>query len=190
MSSLRTVIERRVNSLGLTEAVVRTEQTTLGEDQHRLVIEIPGVTDLNQAVSLINKTPSLEFKIVRPEGPEKEAIKNAIEEAQKLFGTSTISTSTLNQINPLAFEDPDFISSGLTGQYLKRATVQLGQSRGSVGPSIGIEFNDEALKSSRKLLVPILVSRWPFTLMDRLFLRLRFKRRLQMVKPRSADNLL
>lgn len=145
MTSLRTVIERRVNSVGLTEALVQTEQTTLGQKEHRLIVEIPGVMDVNEAVKLINKTPVLEFRVERPEGVEKEIITKAREDLlAQLEKTGTSSLAGLLNVNPLALEDPDFIPSGLTGQYLKRANVQLsGGSSANIGPTIGIEFNSE-----------------------------------------------
>ncbi len=143
MASLRDVIERRVNAVGLTEALVQTGQTRLGSNEHRLLVQIPGVMDVNQAVNLINKTPSLEFKVERPDGPEKQAILKAKEEAAALLKAQGAGTSTLARINPLAFEDADFMPSGLTGQYLKKATLQLSQGQGQLGPSIGVEFNSD-----------------------------------------------
>src|SRR5680860_646734 len=149
MSSLRTVIERRVNSVGLTEALVQTEQTSLGQKEYRLIIEIPGVMDVNEAVKLINKTPVLEFQVERPEGVEKDAIIKAREDLIALLeiaGTST-ANDLIKNASSLALEDPEFIPSGLTGQYLKRASVRLDQGgAGSLGPSISLEFNDEGGK--------------------------------------------
>lgn len=151
MTSLRTVIERRINSVGLTEALVQTEQTSLGQKENRLIIEIPGVMDPNEAVKLINKTPVLEFRVERPDGPEKLAIIKAREDllAQlEAVGTtsSAASADILKNANPLALEDPIFMPSGLTGQYLKRANVQLNQNSTNLGPTIGIEFNDDGAK--------------------------------------------
>lgn len=61
MSSLREVVERRTNLFGVSEPVVQTEETFSGE--HRLVVELPGVTDLDEAVRVIGETPLLEFRI-------------------------------------------------------------------------------------------------------------------------------
>jgi protein-export membrane protein SecD len=61
MSSLREVVERRINIFGVSEPIVQTEETFSGD--HRLVVELPGVTDLEEATTLIGKTPSLEFKL-------------------------------------------------------------------------------------------------------------------------------
>lgn len=143
MDSLRTVIERRVNSLGLSEAVVQTEQTSLGENEHRLIIEIPGVLDVNEAVKQINKTPMLDFRVERPDGPEKQAIvaaKTKLALLAQIAGTSSL--PALEAANPLAMENPDFMDSGLTGQYLSKATLQFGSGT-KIGPSINITFNDE-----------------------------------------------
>ena len=56
MSSLQFAIENRVNGLGVAETVVQR----LGDK--RLVVEIPDVTDLEQAKAFIGETAELEFK--------------------------------------------------------------------------------------------------------------------------------
>ena len=56
MSSLQFAIENRVNGLGVAETVVQR----LGDK--RLVVEIPDVTDLEQATAFIGETAELEFK--------------------------------------------------------------------------------------------------------------------------------
>lgn len=61
MSTLREVVERRTNLFGVSEPVVQTEETFSGD--HRLVVELPGVTDLEEAVRVIGETPLLEFKL-------------------------------------------------------------------------------------------------------------------------------
>lgn len=61
MQSLREVVERRVNLFGVSEPIVQTEETLNGDN--RLVVELPGVTDLQEAAELIGKTPQLEFRL-------------------------------------------------------------------------------------------------------------------------------
>ncbi len=56
MESLKSSIERRVNSAGLGEPIIQI----LGED--RLLVQLPGVTDLQRAKDLIGETARLEFK--------------------------------------------------------------------------------------------------------------------------------
>lgn len=68
MRALRDVIERRVNLFGVTEPLVQVERASVfaeGEGDQRLIVELPGVTDVEQAVALIGKTPLLEFKLVK-----------------------------------------------------------------------------------------------------------------------------
>lgn len=56
MQGVRDVVERRVNFFGVAEPVVQVS----GND--RLIVEIAGVQDVNQAIALIGETPSLEFR--------------------------------------------------------------------------------------------------------------------------------
>ncbi len=56
MESLKRIIERRVNSSGLGEPIIQI----LGED--RLLAQLPGVSDLDRAKSIIGETARLEFK--------------------------------------------------------------------------------------------------------------------------------
>jgi len=65
MDSLREVIERRVNAFGVSEAVVRVEEAGIisGNQEHHLIVELPGVTDTQKAIAIIGATPSLEFKL-------------------------------------------------------------------------------------------------------------------------------
>ncbi len=65
MDSLRAVIDRRINAFGVGEPVIQVEQSGLGETaKHRLIVELPGVTDLKQALAMIAKTPLLEFQTI------------------------------------------------------------------------------------------------------------------------------
>lgn len=50
------IIERRVNELGLTEPVIQRQ----GKD--RIIVELPGVKDPEQAIAMLGKTALLEFK--------------------------------------------------------------------------------------------------------------------------------
>jgi protein-export membrane protein SecD len=60
VEGVRDVIERRVRGgLGVAEPIVQT--TRVGND-YRIIVELPGVTDVNQAITMIGQTPILEFK--------------------------------------------------------------------------------------------------------------------------------
>lgn len=135
MSSLKEVIERRVNAFGVGEPLIQVEQAGVGGGgAHRLIVELPGVTDLQEALKVIDVTPVLEFRTERPEGPEKTAIIKAIETAQAEYAESGAITP-----NPLLAKDPEFVPTELTGRYLKRSQVEFNSQ--SIGPTISLEFD-------------------------------------------------
>jgi protein-export membrane protein SecD len=59
VEGVRDVIERRVNAIGVGEPSVQTAR--VGND-YRINVELPGVTDVNNAIVLIGETPILEFQ--------------------------------------------------------------------------------------------------------------------------------
>lgn len=63
MQAAQDVIERRVNAFGVAEPVI---YTTKSGSERRLVVELAGVKDINQAKNLIKETPFLEFKEEAP----------------------------------------------------------------------------------------------------------------------------
>ncbi|MEK6821150.1 MAG: protein translocase subunit SecD, partial [archaeon] len=135
MSSLREVIEKRVNGFGIGEPLIQAERLGLGVNEvHRLIVELPGVTDLEEALKVIDVTPVLEFKIERPDGPGKEAIRKAYETVRAELEEGKAITP-----NPLLTEDPEFVPTDLTGRYLKRAEVTFNSQ--AIGPAISIEFD-------------------------------------------------
>ena len=66
LASLREVIERRVNLFGVGEPLVQVERSSVvaTEREDRLIVELPGVTDVNEAVARIGETPLLEFRLL------------------------------------------------------------------------------------------------------------------------------
>lgn len=66
MSSLQFAIENRVNKLGVSETVVQRS------GDKRLIVEIPDVSDLNQAKAYIGETAELDFRkpVMLPNGME------------------------------------------------------------------------------------------------------------------------
>lgn len=97
MNSLRDIIEKRVNEFGVSEAIVRTEYSTY-TNEHRLVVELPGITNIEEAIKMIGDTPILEFKIVN-----------------ELIDPATGATST------------ELVDTGLNGNYLKKSVVTFDQ---------------------------------------------------------------
>ncbi len=64
IESAREVIERRVNFLGVSEPVITTAKVG---DSRRIIIEIPGISDVNSAVTIIGQTAQLIFRELKPD---------------------------------------------------------------------------------------------------------------------------
>ncbi len=65
LAALQGVIERRVNLFGVAEPLVQTEEASAlsGVTEDRLIVDLPGVTDIKAAVAALGQTPTLEFKL-------------------------------------------------------------------------------------------------------------------------------
>jgi preprotein translocase subunit SecD len=59
LEAARNNIERRVNFFGIAEPLVQTSK--VGEE-YRLIVELPGVKEIDQAIDLIGKTAQLDFR--------------------------------------------------------------------------------------------------------------------------------
>lgn len=147
MDAVRDVIERRVNLYGVSEPVVQVERA--GSDW-RLVVELAGITDINAAIRLIGSTPYLEFKEELPSQLGDPIIQKVLHgqegaagiKAEALCASQNLSVfiSFLQRFG----QDPCFISSGLTGRYVKRAQVIFDQT--TFQPQISLELTPEGTK--------------------------------------------
>lgn len=134
MNVLRDVIERRVNIFGVSEPIVQVESSSFVSDKQieRLVVELPGVTDVSQAIEEIGKTPLLEFKLI-----DDEALDAQVAVSVEGSSTEPVATTTVR--------DP-FIDTGLTGRYLASAALEFAGGNGgqlSNDPIVSIVFNAE-----------------------------------------------
>ena len=116
LESAKQVIDRRVNLFGISEPIVQSART---KEAYRIIVELPGVTDVNRAVDLIGATAQLDFR-------------EFIEEKDSTSAAFII--PTLSNTN----------STGLTGKDLKRALVQFSTQTGE--PEVSIEFSAEGGK--------------------------------------------
>ncbi len=131
MTALRDVIERRVNLFGVAEPLVQVEKGGLvGGGEDRLIVELPGVTNVAAAIQLIGQTPVLEFKLV------DDTVANQI---RALQGTASTTAATQKQIQDL--EQKLFIDTGLNGRFLTRAVADFNQQTGE--PEVVLTFNSE-----------------------------------------------
>lgn len=127
MESLKVVIESRINAFGVAEPIIQTEKGTAGGVQiQKLVVELPGVTDVNKAVELIGKTPVLEFK------------------TEKSAKISTGSTGVANASSSDTAYNVEYETSPLTGRFLESARLEFDQNTRQ--PLVGLTFNEEGKK--------------------------------------------
>ena len=132
MASLRDVIERRINLFGVSEPVVQIQ------GDNKLAIELPGVTDVQQAISMIGETPYLEFDEMRTDEESKQIL-DKIAEVQKAQEEGKDITTIDNWV--MALQNPYYKPTELTGKYLQKATVVFDQT--TYRPQIQLKFNDE-----------------------------------------------
>lgn len=150
MEVLRVVIEKRINIFGVSEPNVQVEKSSVvaAKTQHRLIVELPGVSDVNTAIAEIGKTPLLEFKLVDEAAIKAQKANAKVGTSSVLSGsTSKAETKSQSQLNP-------FIETGLSGRYLKTAQLQFsGNKRGALSnePIVSIVFNDEGAKLFEKI---------------------------------------
>jgi len=133
MAGLRDIIERRVNLFGVSEPIVQTQETA---GQHRLVVELAGIKDPNEAIKMIGQTPFLEFK----EQKSEEETQQILDKQKELEGKSMEEIEQVENWR-LALEDPYFTSTILTGKYLDKA--EIGFEPNTQAPLILLQFDDE-----------------------------------------------
>lgn len=119
VEALRDVIERRVNLFGVREPTVTTSYSRLASEW-RLVVELPGVTDVDQAAKLIGETPVLEFRTLK-------------KDAKDLNASSTLYDLIGN-----------YEATALTGTYLKKSSLVFDQT--SKRPMVELAFDETGAK--------------------------------------------
>jgi len=118
MQSASSAIERRIYNDGVQEPLVQTS----GND--KIIVELPGITDISQAIKVIGQTPFLEFRTQGDTSQPQQA---------------TVDASGKITLSPYSGWD----TTGLTGQQLSGATVQFDQSG---NPQILLQFNSDGTK--------------------------------------------
>ena len=132
MTALRNDVERRVNVFGVSEPLVQTEQgaaLSSKESAYKLIVELPGVTNVDEAVKTIGATPSLEFRLITA----------ADMKAFQASSTSYTSTTTEQAVYLSLFK-----GTGLNGGMVGRATLQFNTTTNE--PSVGLSFNSDGQK--------------------------------------------
>src|SRR3989339_529291 len=134
MDALRDVIERRVNLFGVSEPVVQVQRGGfVSGEEEKLIVDLPGVTDIKQAIEMIGQTPLLEFKVETPEDVSRTV---------KVDKDGKIDLGSLNL-------SQQFTDTELTGRYLERATLEFDQNTRE--PIVSLQFNDVGTKLFAKI---------------------------------------
>jgi len=113
LQAAKEVIARRIDLYGLTESLIQIAKT---KDKSRIMVEMPGVKNIDEAISLVGKTAQLDFR-------ELSEDKKASPSALQIF---------------------DFMPTDLTGRDLKKAQVQFNQQTGE--PMVALQFNNEGVE--------------------------------------------
>ncbi len=124
LSALQGVIERRVNLFGVAEPLVQTEEASAisGTSEDRLIVDLPGVTDIKAAVAALGQTPVLEFRLAT---------------------TTTIGTTT-----ELAYVPTGLTGRYLSSAALQFGS---GATAGLSAPEVLLNFNDDGAKLFEKI---------------------------------------
>lgn len=142
MQGVRGVVERRVNLFGVSEPVVQVS----GDD--RLIVDLAGISDVNQAIQIIGQTPFLEFKTLLPSAQGDAIIKQALgADTQGLTASALCAPENIASLTQFLLQfntDPCFQPSGLNGSGLK--TAQISFNSQSLSPQVNLELNDQGAK--------------------------------------------
>ncbi|HCC22101.1 protein-export membrane protein SecD [Candidatus Uhrbacteria bacterium RIFOXYC2_FULL_47_19] len=101
IAGVRDVIERRVNSFGVSEPLVQTNKSG---NEWRLIVDLAGVSDISEAIKLIGETPILEFKEQNNEPPRALTA----EEQADLEASNTAAKSKADDLLARALAGGDF----------------------------------------------------------------------------------
>lgn len=144
MDSLRDVIERRVSAFGVGEPVVQVEEKggITGPVEERLIVELPGVTDVKRAVEMIGQTPQLEFMTERSES-ELAAYQKALEKLQKDREAGK------PLVIPAEILTGPYRPTELNGRFLDRAVLEFDSTTRE--PIVSLVFNKEGADMFAKL---------------------------------------
>ncbi|OGZ33811.1 MAG: protein-export membrane protein SecD [Candidatus Portnoybacteria bacterium RBG_19FT_COMBO_36_7] len=145
MQGVRDVIERRVNAFGIAEPLVQVEAVG---DHHRLIVELAGISDVNQAIQMIGETPFLEFKEETMTAERDQILASGLDQATIDQIKDVICLNPEMLITFLrgypGLGDPCYKSTGLNGRYLSGAQVNYDQT--TYRPLVALQFNDDGAK--------------------------------------------
>jgi protein-export membrane protein SecD len=132
MNTVRQIISQRVNALGVADPLVQVE------GDRRILVELPGISNPEQAIDLIQGTALLEFVNTGDQSlPEGVCIRTSLNEGQP-SQCEFDDGRTLDQIELSPAPSYETI---LTGSALRSATVNIGQLNEVL---VGFEMNPDS----------------------------------------------
>jgi protein-export membrane protein SecD len=136
MQTVKTIVERRVNALGVAEPVVQL----LGED--RIIVELPGIDNPEQAIETLKNTGQLEFVEI---GPSTNNPFPLIDSGMYVRTTNNPDSPTEAELGttPNPYPEQTF-KTIMTGAELQDASVQLDQTG---KPSISFQLRSGGAKT-------------------------------------------
>ncbi|WP_294381924.1 protein translocase subunit SecD [uncultured Senegalimassilia sp.] len=141
MEKSRAIIEQRVNALGASEAVVQLQ----GTDQ--ILVQIPGLSDTETALSTIGKTGKLEF--ARLDSFTDEDVKTKIENGQ--YGSSGTITDDFGNTLPSGKTEHLTVEEGtytplITGSNITKVDIGRASETGT-DYSVNVSLDSEGTKA-------------------------------------------
>lgn len=133
LESAKEIIERRINFFGVSEPYIQTARTN---NLYRIIVEMPGITNTDDAIRTIGQTAKLEFR------------------------EFTINPATVGGMILPTMENTK--STGLSGSDLKRAQLSFSNQTGE--PEVLIEFTPAGAKKFGDLTTRLIGKQLPIFL--------------------------
>lgn len=125
LDGVRDVIERRVNSLGVSEPLVQTARVG---DAWRVSVELAGIRDVNQAIRLIGETPILEFKEQNEDKPRDLTL----DEIKKMNEANTLAKQKADELLAKTLKDPSSFATFARSDSTDETSRELGGDLGFI----------------------------------------------------------
>lgn len=136
-------IERRVNELGVSEPVVAPYGT--GSQADKIIVQLPGVTDLARAKEIIRSTAILELRLIEG-GPAPDQVTLLAATAGQVPADMEVLSGSAGSTAPGASAATEYYLvrkvSAITGRDLKNARATLDEYN---APAVGFTLNNNGV---------------------------------------------
>lgn len=144
MEGVKDLIDRRINSYGVSEPQIQVS------GQNRLIVELPGIESVQQAIDWIGQTPWLSFLEQR----SQEDTDKILAKMKEMEGKTPEEIAKIADLNIIieangTIKNPYFQETELTGKYLEKAALSFDQNTGA--PIVDLQFNGDGAKIFEQL---------------------------------------